>query len=187
VLLFVMNNKGGAIEMSMTTIVVVVLSMSLLIMGLVLVRSIFSGAQDISELTEEQVKGKIRGLFGDDRRLALFPDNRQVRVDRGDQNAFIVGIRNRIEGSGGNNEVFSYSVTGSDSGNCGLSASELESFIQLGKSGSDIRVAGDQLFGEKVVVKIPDTAPLCTFRYRITVLKGDGSTYDSGSMDIKIE
>lgn len=56
--------KKAAIELSMTTIVVVVLSLALLIMGFVLVRSIMCGAIGLTEEINEKVKSQINSLFG---------------------------------------------------------------------------------------------------------------------------
>ena len=39
------SQKKGAIELSMTTIVILVLAMSMLILGLVLIKAIFTGAK----------------------------------------------------------------------------------------------------------------------------------------------
>ena len=58
-----MVNTKGAIEMSMTTVVVIVLAMSMLILGLVLIRSIFTGATSSVDLLNDKVKGEIQNLF----------------------------------------------------------------------------------------------------------------------------
>lgn len=61
----VRTNKEGALELSIGTIVVIVIGMSMLILGLVLVRTIFSGStQSIDELNE-QVQNEILDIFGD--------------------------------------------------------------------------------------------------------------------------
>lgn len=59
-----MKSKHAAIELSMTTIVVVVLSLTLLIMGFVLVRSVMCGAIDATKSVNVQVKDQINSLFG---------------------------------------------------------------------------------------------------------------------------
>jgi hypothetical protein len=57
------QRKGGAIELSMTTIIVVVLSLTLLIMGFVFVRSIMCGAIGLSGSINEQTQSQINDLF----------------------------------------------------------------------------------------------------------------------------
>jgi len=58
-----MVNKKGAIEMSMTTIVVVVLAMSMLILGMVLVRNIMCGAMGLTTDINTKVTSQINQLF----------------------------------------------------------------------------------------------------------------------------
>ncbi len=60
-----MKNKNGAIELSIGTIVIIVLAMSMLILGLVLIRGIFTGATESVDTLDEKVKNEISGLFAD--------------------------------------------------------------------------------------------------------------------------
>ncbi|MFA6023324.1 MAG: hypothetical protein WC781_04510 [Candidatus Pacearchaeota archaeon] len=59
-----MKSKKAAIELSMTTIVVVVLSLTLLIMGFVLVRSVMCGAINSTKQINDKMKDEINNLFG---------------------------------------------------------------------------------------------------------------------------
>lgn len=59
-------NKKGALELSVGTIVVIVLAMSMLILGLVLVRNIFGGATESVDTLNDQVMSEIVNLFGDE-------------------------------------------------------------------------------------------------------------------------
>ena len=61
----VLNNREGALELSIGTIVVIVIGMSMLILGLVLVRTIFSGSTQSIDSLNDQVQQEILGLFGD--------------------------------------------------------------------------------------------------------------------------
>lgn len=58
-----MVNKKAAIEMSMTTIVVVVLAMSMLILGMVLTRNIMCGAMGLTSDINTKVTSQINKLF----------------------------------------------------------------------------------------------------------------------------
>ncbi|HLD98357.1 MAG TPA: hypothetical protein VI815_03455 [Candidatus Nanoarchaeia archaeon] len=58
-----MKNKKAAIELSMTTIVVVVLSLSLLILGFVLIRSIMCGAIGFTGEINNKVEKEVQRLF----------------------------------------------------------------------------------------------------------------------------
>ncbi|MEK6908634.1 MAG: hypothetical protein AABX23_01110 [Nanoarchaeota archaeon] len=59
------KNRNGALELSIGTIVVIVIGMSMLILGLVLVRTIFSGSTNTVDDLNEQVQSEILNLFGD--------------------------------------------------------------------------------------------------------------------------
>ncbi|MFH1290347.1 MAG: hypothetical protein ABIH92_02970 [Nanoarchaeota archaeon] len=56
-------NKKGAIELSIGTVVIIVLAMTMLILGLVLVRNIFGGATDSVTSLNDKVKAEITNLF----------------------------------------------------------------------------------------------------------------------------
>src|SRR3989338_8114558 len=58
-----MRNNKAAIELSMTTIVVVVLSLTLLIMGFVLVRSIMCSAIGLTDEIGGKAKDRVNELF----------------------------------------------------------------------------------------------------------------------------
>ena len=62
----VQTNRRGALELSIGTIVVIVIGMSMLILGLVLVRTIFSGSTKSIEDLNDQVQSEILDLFDDD-------------------------------------------------------------------------------------------------------------------------
>ncbi len=61
-----MKNKKAAFEMSMTTLVVIVLAVVMLILGLVFIRQIFGTATDSISVIDEQVKSKLKTMFGEE-------------------------------------------------------------------------------------------------------------------------
>jgi hypothetical protein len=61
-----MKSRKGAVEMSMSTIVVIVLAVSMLILGMIFTRSIMCSGIIISEEISSNVQNEIRGLFGAD-------------------------------------------------------------------------------------------------------------------------
>ncbi|MEK6836527.1 MAG: hypothetical protein AABX94_02565 [Nanoarchaeota archaeon] len=58
------KNREGALELSIGTIVVIVIGMSMLVLGLVLVRTIFKGSTESVDALNDQVMGEIRNIFG---------------------------------------------------------------------------------------------------------------------------
>jgi len=57
-------SKRGALELSMSTVVILVIAITLLIMGFVLVRKIMCGAIGLTEEISNKVKSEIDRLFG---------------------------------------------------------------------------------------------------------------------------
>ncbi len=72
---FIMRGKVGAIEMSVGTIVIIVLAMSMLILGMILIQNIFSGASDNVLQMNDKVKGEINKLFVEDKRTVIYLPN----------------------------------------------------------------------------------------------------------------
>ena len=59
----IIKNKVGAIELSISTVVIIVIGMSMLVLGLVLVRTIFTSATDSIDTLDQGVRDEIAGLF----------------------------------------------------------------------------------------------------------------------------
>lgn len=74
-----MNDKKGAIEMSMTTIIVVVIGITLLSLGLVWVKSIFDNLQGTTIDAFDQVDAAIGELGTVDSPLTINPDKIRVK------------------------------------------------------------------------------------------------------------
>ena len=60
------SSKRGAIELSMTTIIVVVIGVTLLTLGLTFVKNIMGGAEGISEEAFTEADRMIRDMMGSD-------------------------------------------------------------------------------------------------------------------------
>ena len=62
----IIKNKKAAMEMSVGTIVTIVLLMSVLILGIFLVQNIFKSAKGAVDLTDKQLKNEINnsGIMG---------------------------------------------------------------------------------------------------------------------------
>jgi hypothetical protein len=73
-----MKNKRAAMEMTVGTIVTIVLLMSALVLGLILTRSIFKSSTENVDIIDVQVKGEINNLFAE--------DNTKLVVGLGGQN-----------------------------------------------------------------------------------------------------
>lgn len=179
-----LKNKKAAMEMSMGTIVTVVLSMALLIGGIMLIRNITTSSGDVIGMTDEQVKNQINQMFGGDYRVVVYPSSGSTQIKIGKEGDFAFGIKNLITGQAGQNAEFSYEVVVADSGNCGISDSTIMGWIILGKSGKEIYIPQSETHTLRVRLSIPQGSPLCTFRLNINV-KANGNNYMTTSMDIQ--
>lgn len=97
--------KKGAIEMSMQTIIVVVIGITLLTLGLQFVYKTFSDVGSQQKAVDEATKKQLRELFGEsDDPVALVSNS--ISIAQGDSEDFAVGFKNIGTTSG----EFSYKI-----------------------------------------------------------------------------
>lgn len=185
------QKKKAAMEMSVGTIVTIVLLMTVLILGLVLVRSIFSGAVENINSIDQAVKAEINKLFAEDdsRKIVIYPPTKLITIKKGNKDylGFAFSIRN-IETTDG---TFTYKVSVNDPDirkKCNINVEEAESWIKAGKSGSLRIPAGDSMSDPEFVrFLLPENAPPCIIRYGLNVKK-DGNAYGvTTNIDLKVE
>lgn len=89
------KNKRAAIELSMTTIVIIVLSVTLLILGFVLVRSIMCSAIGFTGQVNDKVKDEINRLFSStaDEFTCIGQEGSPVAVIPGETNIIYCSIK----------------------------------------------------------------------------------------------
>ncbi|GAJ19112.1 unnamed protein product, partial [marine sediment metagenome] len=95
---FFTKNRKAAMEMSVGTIVTIVLLMSVLILGIFLIQKIFSSAKGAIDLTDAQLEEQINTLFGDDAEVVIYPKSGLVEAKQGELEAVGIGIKNLLEG-----------------------------------------------------------------------------------------
>tara|TARA_Y100000310_G_C20631374_1_gene788823 strand:+ start:412 stop:969 length:558 start_codon:yes stop_codon:yes gene_type:complete len=179
-------NKRAAVELSIGTIVVIVLAMSMLILGLVLVKNIFTGATHNVQILNDKVRGEINKLFNDQgQRIAIFLPNNEAAVQKGDSFGVAFGIKNTVEGESTAGR-FTYAVqAASVQRGCSLSIQEADSYLILGNTGNFDALPGSDAVYRIVKVKPTETSPLCEIQYDITITK-DGQPYEIGFFIVKI-
>jgi len=176
-------NKKAAMEMSVGTIVTIVLLMGVLVLGGVLIQKIFFSATENINNIDQAVKNEISKLFSQDatKKIVIYPASRQISIAKGVQGqGFAFSIRN-VENTQG---VFSYNIKASET-DCqtSLSVAEADTYIGLGRTGEVTIPAGSIMDEPKLVTfNIPETAPPCSISYSIDLEK-DGKTYGS-SVDV---
>lgn len=175
------KSKKGAVELSMTTVVVIVLAMSMLILGLVLVRTIFTGATQNVLSINENVKAQIDKLFTeDDQVTALYLSTGIAEVKQGE--AYGVGFAIRNTDTGAGSKTISYKVQ-VDSQNtiCDDADIDVKDWISGGDKGSGSVKAGTRYYA-RVLFQPPTDAPIsCIGTFSIQPLENDQTLPDDES------
>lgn len=189
----ILNKRKAAVELSIGTIVIIVLAMSMLILGLVLIRGIFTGATDNVDEINEKVKEEIKNLFVDDtERAVLRLTDSTAKVKQGEQLGFAFGVKNTERGVTGS-QTFQYVTILDDPQireNCGVSKEVAEDWIKFGSGSLSARPG--EFDAEIIKVSIPEDAPLCETKYRILLYRPDKSEsqanpYEDLSFFLEIE
>jgi len=181
------KNKTGAMELSMGTLVVIVLAVSALILGIFFVQKIFSSGTNAVIEINAAIQREIDNLFstGEAQKMVIYPKAREITLKQGDEGGFGLSIKNLEQNQG----VFSYEVTAQElDSNCQMGREQAQQLIILGQRRENIPIAsGNQLTNAILVkFKISETTPLCTIRYAVNVLK-DGRAYDYADVDLRIK
>ncbi len=180
--------KKGAMELSIGTIVIIVLAMSMLILGLVLIKTIFTGAKYNVDTMNDKVRDEINKLFVEDKKIVVYLANQQAEIDQGESWGVAFAIKNLKAGTVDASK-FTYDVVVNNpsevKANCGVSEKEALSWIKAGGSGS-INIAPGDVYTTIIRFQVSETAPLCIVRYNINV-KADAEFYTADSFDINIQ
>src|SRR3989344_6335161 len=113
------SSKRAAMEMSVGTIVTIVLLMSVLILGLVMVRTIFKGSIENIGAIDQSVKNEINKLFSEDnsRQIVIYPSSRYITIKKGQEN---LGFGFALRNVGEEEDTFTYEINAGEA-SCGMS------------------------------------------------------------------
>jgi len=183
---FFSKSRKAAMEMSVGTIVTIVLLMTVLVLGIFFIQKIFfTGTNAIDEVGTE-IESQIQKLFSEEgERIAIYPSSRDITVKKGDDpKGFAFNVRNKDVESA----KFNYEVRAEDISKCGstMTLAKANGFL-LGGSGSFSLSSGESLAKSRLVrFIIPETAPICTMIYVIEV-EQDGTPYASADIVVKLK
>src|SRR3989344_962627 len=183
-----MINKKGAVELSISTIVIVVLAMSMLILRLVLIKNIFSGSTENVDQMNGKVKEQIRLLFQDEsERVFLYLTDGMAVIKQGSTFGVAFMVRNTERGTA-SSQTFKYETVLDDDKireNCkGVTKEIAEKWVKFG-SGTLSIMPGEK-DGDRIRIEIPEEAPLCVTKYRILIYRPDkGETINNPYEDIR--
>lgn len=156
------SKKRGAIELSMTTIIVVIMGITLLTLGLRWVYNIYGDIERQRGQMSEAMEQQIRDMFGEsDKPLNLLTTS--ISIEQGKSYDLGIAIRN----TGNNdNQHFKYDVT-VDQIPSNANVNSVKSWFIYSKN-KEFTLNSGQIQTDLISINVPKTgAPLGT--YRVTV------------------
>ena len=183
----ILKSKKAAIELSIGTIVVIVIAMTMLVLGLILVKNIFSGATESVDSLNSKVMNEITQLFSDEGAeiVVKLGSDKTAKIKQG-TDSFSVGIGARTsDGSSMTRDRLTYTLTFGQAGtNCvksiGLSATKNLFITPLDIENKFDDLPGDKAFA-RIQLKVPKGTNLCTQKVFIDVKDTEISTSSPGS------
>jgi len=182
-----MKNKKAALELSIGTIVVLVLAMSMLILGLILIRTIFTGAKYNVQQMNEKVRDEIAKLFVEDRKAVLYLAEDKANIEQGEPFGIAFGIQNI-----GRTQRFKWQAQVDDDNirkKCGVSEKEAEDWMTTGSSGS-VDLASGNKYSDRILFNIPEGSVIdisqCIIRYKLIIKQEDGTPYETLPFNVDV-
>ena len=180
---FFPKSHKAAMEMTIGTMVTIVLLVAVLVMILFFITRITESGTSAIDGIDSAVRAQIGILFASDnkQKVVVYPDSREITIKKGqDSLGFGFSIRNT-----GEEDSFSYDITAEET-SCDLRLSEADGLISLGKQKNGILISAGTVMEYPIFVRfdIPDTTPPCKIRYAINVEKS-GQIYGA-SIDVDL-
>lgn len=181
------KDKRAAMEMSVGTIVTIVLLMTVLILGLILTRTIFKSSIENIGGIDQAVKGEINKLFAEDnsRKVVVYPPTRKITIQKGEEN---LGFGFSIRNTASQEDSFSYEVSAVEN-NCGMSLDGANSLITLGRTRDDISLPAGSFMDDPIFVRfgLGENVPPCQIRYSIKIENSAGLYGVPPDVDVEIK
>ncbi|RLG16499.1 hypothetical protein DRN69_00715 [Candidatus Pacearchaeota archaeon] len=172
-----MRERKAAMEMSVGTIVTIVLLMGVLVLGIFLIQKIFKTGTSAIDQIDVAVQNEINKLFTEEgSNLIIYPSAGEVTIKKGDNpKGFAFSVKNA---DGSQSQSYTYTISAqSIPTTCGtLTKTQADNFI-IGASGQFSLGPGNSLQNARLVrFTVPKTAPSCSFFYEITITGDKGQT-----------
>ncbi len=170
--------KRGALELSVGTIVIIVLAMTMLILGMVLVRSIMCGAIGLTGETNAKVSAELNKLFE-------ASTGEVACIGIGEPIAMVPGKLNKVYCSVKADKLAKYKmeIKGITAGN--LKEAEIREWIIIEGWNGDIP-PGDEIAKTVLALQVPDDAPHDTIVFDVQVSR-DGSPITTQQLFFEIK
>jgi len=181
-----MKNKIGAMEMSVGTIVTIVLLMSVLVLGIFLIQKIFKTGTSAIDSVDAQLTSEINKLFGaEGTNFVIYPTSQQITLKKTDDpKGFAFSLKNPFAES----RKFNYLIEATNVEGCGsLTEEQATSWLRYSKVSAPIQGGSSPTLAEKVLIVLPPTAPPCTITYLVSVEDEKKEFSEGGSVFVTIK
>ena len=183
-----LKEKRAAMELSLSTIVVVVLSLTMLIMGFVLVRSIMCGAISMTEGINAKSQSQIDSLFqstGEDVTCIGAGTDPATLVAGRENNFILCSVKSTGE------DKYKFSIKYNED-NSNIPKEKVREWINLGETVIKTINSNDRGVKKIYPFNIPKTAPVgkLWIDIEVRVQRKDSSTYEplwSGELVYKVD
>jgi len=172
-----MKNKRAAMEMSVGTMVTIVLLMIVLVLGIFFIQRIFSSGTNAIDTIDTEMQNQIQKLFGSDEvtKVAMYPTSQRITIKQGDRDkGFGFFVRNLDSTT----SSFKFEIKATDTSACPSSLTEdIATSYLLGDIGEINDLQSGDTYQRLVTFIIPATAPLCTINYDLVVKRDNDENY----------
>ena len=180
------KNRKGALEMSVGTMVTIVLLMVFLVLGIFFINKVSKLGLNAIDTIDSQVQSEIQKLFAEEgRKIALYPTSREIILKKGvTPKGFAFSVRNiDVESAD-----FSYITSASDVSRCGSTfTKEKADNLLLGGLGTFSLGPGSSLDPARIVkFVIDDSVPPCTLIYNLEI-SSNNEPYTSADIFVTIK
>jgi len=174
------KERKGALELSIGTVVIIVLAMTMLILGMVLIRSIMCGAVNLVTITEGKVKGEIDKLFqsSGSEVVCIGAEEQPVTLVPGKYNVISCGVNAPQQA---NYEIKITSIEADVS-----TEAEIERWISGSRGFSGSVAPKDDLPKKILSLNIPKNAPHESIRINVEVYK-EGTQISTQQLDFEVK
>jgi len=182
-----LNKKEGAFELSVGTIVVLVIAMSMLILGLVLVRTIFTGSTESVDALNDKVKNEITSLFAQEDKnvIVMLGSGNTLKIKPGESIGVGIGARHPdgSEITSRSDLTYKLYVNEETGGDC----ADTERFFitEFHKSISFDEFDQSSLFSI-IQVRVPEGTAVCNQKILIDVSDSDGVNTGGSFFSIEV-
>lgn len=175
-----MRNKRAALELSIGTIVIIVIALLFLILGTVLVRKVMCGAIDLTGDINSNVKGEINDLFGASggEVQCIGSSAEPVKIVPGKENVIYCSVKAPV--------TQRYTITAVDyDGFDGVTRESISQWIRT-DTWSGTVAPGDEDPKKVVRLSVPDNAPEGALYFQLEAKNANNEVISTQDLDFVI-